>query len=127
MIQCCNRRKPKLNSLYLYWITLSFLNCSSKTSSKDHLLLMQCHYGRKPKLTLFILDSSTSYISILSLKIAKYYLFWNASQSSGIESIAFWTSAFDKFIEESYGLIARVTRFVFVLDHTSLHGKRENV
>ena len=35
---------------YLYWIALSVLNCSSYRSSKDHLLLIQSHYRRKPKL-----------------------------------------------------------------------------
>jgi hypothetical protein len=34
---------------YLYWIALSVLNCFPK-SSKDHLLLIQCYYRRKPKL-----------------------------------------------------------------------------
>ncbi len=29
LIQCYYRRKPKLNKLYLYWIALSVLNCSS--------------------------------------------------------------------------------------------------
>ena len=35
---------------YLYWIALSVLNCSSLRSSKDHLLLIQRYYRRKPKL-----------------------------------------------------------------------------
>ena len=32
-----------------------------KLISKDYLLLIQCYYRRKPKLTLFILDSSISF------------------------------------------------------------------
>ena len=50
LIQCYYRRKPKINKLYLYWIGLSVLNCSSWRSSKDHLLLIQYYYRRKPKL-----------------------------------------------------------------------------
>ncbi len=32
------------------WVALSDVNCSSYKSSKDHLLLIQCYYRRKPKL-----------------------------------------------------------------------------
>ena len=39
-----------LRTKLLYWIALSVLNCSSQRSSKDHLLLVQCYYRRKPKL-----------------------------------------------------------------------------
>ena len=47
---CCYKRKPKLNYLYLNWIALSVLNCSSWRSSKDHLLLIQYYHRREPKL-----------------------------------------------------------------------------
>ena len=42
--------KTHFLKLYLYWIALSVLNCSSQRSSKDHFLLIQCYYRRKSKL-----------------------------------------------------------------------------
>jgi hypothetical protein len=61
MIQCYYLlQKETSTKPTLYWIALSVLNCSPWRSSKDHLLLIQCYYRRKPKLTLFLLDSSIS-------------------------------------------------------------------
>ena len=48
-------------------------------SSKDRLLLVQCYYRRKPKLTLFMLDSTIS-SNLLSVRIVSY---WSATSFPG--------------------------------------------
>ena len=45
----CDMVSDCKTKLYLYWIILLALNCSSYRSNKSHLLLIQCYYRRNLK------------------------------------------------------------------------------